>query len=704
MELTTLWIEGITRSGKTHRLIQEFTYWVELKRQGKKSNSPINSITQELASSVLILAANDDNRRELADQLSLSVQRSYPVICKTPLGFIRDEVILFWPLLFEKLNLKAQFPLLLRPETEQELATKLWRPQLDQDYFKLTRSTEYRFVRQTLDLLLLAGASGTPIEDIPYILDHHSSQNETILDPTHEQPNLSQLRGQLIIEWQEWCLNRGLLTYGLIYSLYWRYLLPNTQYQHHLTHRYQAIFADDVDDYPAITKDLIDILLNNGVIGRFTYNPHGQIRLGLNADPQYLSQLASRCQVELLPDPFNLSSQYGDLIVQLATDPLNITPLPDQITSIQTISRAQLLRQTAEFIINAIKQNKIKPQDIVIIAPGLDDIARYTLSEILTSAGISLKPLNEQRPLISFSLVRALLSLLGLIYPGLGRLILGDDIAQMLTILSQQPDTENNKLVAMIDPVRAGLIADYCYHIDQELPKLLPVESFPRWDRLGYRATQSYHNICHWIDEIKLLQKQDPFLTPIIVLDRAIKHFFGTGKYLAYEELAALRELIETTQHYWEIDGRLRQHNPTPPPSKETLIQFIQLLRRGTITANPRPIRNIGKKDESVTLATIFQYRSLRHSHPWQIWLDASSVLWEKGGASVLFCAPLFLRKWSRHTLSHEDEFEADKARLERILRDLLGRVTDKIILCHSDLNIKGTEQMGPLLTLINGS
>ena len=136
---------------------------------------------------------------------------------------------------------------------------------------------------------------------------------------------------------------------------------------------------------------------------------------------------------------------------------------------------------------------------------------------------------------------------------------------------------------------------------------------------------------------------------------------------------------------------------------RATLIEFIQLLRRGTITANPRPPYYLGKKPSYVTLATIFQYRSLKSCHRWQLWLDISSNLWEKGGASVLFCAPLFLREWSGRTLTPEDEFEADQARLQRILRDLLGRVKDKVILCHSDLSVKGTEQTGPLLTLVNG-
>jgi hypothetical protein len=118
------------------------------------------------------------------------------------------------------------------------------------------------------------------------------------------------------------------LTYGLIYTLYWRYLLPNPQYQQHLLSRYQGIFADDLDDYPAITKDLFKFLLDHEAFGVFTYNPDGQIRLGLNADPLYLSQLASNCEVKILANYPQISREYRELIVQLATLPLSVETLP----------------------------------------------------------------------------------------------------------------------------------------------------------------------------------------------------------------------------------------------------------------------------------------------------------------------------------------------------------------------------------------
>ena len=700
MLILSLWIAGTTRTGKTSRLVTEFTSWV----RGRLIKPKVKTVPQNLASAILVFAANNNNRREFNDRLALAVDGTYPVVCKTPVGFITDEVMLFFPLIFEELKLKAQFPLRLRPETEQELATQLWRNQPDWQAL-CEIDNEYRLVRQTLDLMQLAGASGVPTEDISVMLQ----QGLLGLDLSQEnQSYLWQRMGELLVLWRQWCLERGLLTYGLIYELYWRYLLPNTKYQQHLQRRYQAIFADDLDDYPAIARDLFEFMLDQGASAVFTYNPDGKIRLGLNADPDYLAGLASRCQQEELSwatnnnTNNNLAVEFADTTVDLVTEKAYLINTPDAIQSLQTISRAELLRQTAEIIIQAVQQKKIQPSEIAIIAPGLDEIARYSLIEILSAKGIGIKPLNEQRPIISSPLVRSLLTLLGLIYADLGRLVDRDSIAEMLTVFSQKPQA--GKLVSEIDPVRAGLIADYCYHVDPEYPYLSPVETFPRWDRLGHQATTAYQEIVKWIETSKVRQQQQSFITPTILLSEAIKHFLGNSKYLTSDKLAVLRELIETAQHFWEVDRRLRQNEPSFQTQAATVAQFIQLLRRGTITANPRPLRQFSPKSDAVTLSTVFQYRSLRSSHRWQFWLDASSPLWSQGGAATLFAAPLFLKQWKGKTWMSEDEYEMDRQRLQRILRDLLGRAEERIFLCHSDLGVNGTEQAGPLLPLVHGA
>ena len=54
--------------------------------------------------------------------------------------------------------------------------------------------------------------------------------------------------------------------------------------------------------------------------------------------------------------------------------------------------------------------------------------------------------------------------------------------------------------------------------------------------------------------------------------------------------------------------------------------------------------------------------------------------------------------------LGQQEEMNANDERLGRILRDLLGRVGERVYLCHSELAVNGQEQNGPLLPLVNAA
>ncbi|MCY7407004.1 MAG: hypothetical protein LH631_06400 [Alkalinema sp. CAN_BIN05] len=45
-----------------------------------------------------------------------------------------------------------------------------------------------------------------------------------------------------------------------------------------------------------------------------------------------------------------------------------------------------------------------------------------------------------------------------------------------------------------------------------------------------------------------------------------------------------------------------------------------------------------------------------------------------------------------------------NEQRLIRIVRDLLERSGDRIVLCHSDLATSGQEQLAPLLSIVNAA
>ena len=720
------WISGPTRSGKTQQLL------AFAEQTGAEQRQPL-----------LVFAANGDNRMVLANRLIETLGDRVATLTTSPAGFIQDEIVLFWPLLVQQIDaVQAQFPLKLRPENEQVLATALWKARLDDGTLQVEGWRESRMVRRSLDFLQLASQACLPIEDIPEMLKAGMPGS---LAPAALWDSV----GTALVDWQNWCLQRGFLTYGIMSTLYWRYLLPMRQYQLQLFARFKGVLADDVDEYPAISASIFSKFIEAKRPCLFTYNPQGKVRLGLGADPDALLPLAARCQTRELQLPTTRSlGHWGDDFAQWIADPLAIPVLPDEVSLLQATSRGQMLRITAEAIARAIESGQVQTDEIAVIGPGLDAIGRYSLIEILSNRGIAIESLNDQRPLVSSPMVRALLSLLALIYPGLGRLVDRDAIAEMLVVLSQSlspsppllapplPTPENTSssddtdtwldLIA-IDPVRAELIADNCFVPDIENPHLLPAETFARWDRLGYQTVNAYNRILQWIADQKHLRQQRLTLKPVLTIDRIVQDFLWRGNHLPYDQLATLRELMETAQYFWEVEDRLKRcEGPQATSTKanrrssQTLSsasgqlsgqasnqsdvgRFIQLIQKGTVSANPYPVNPLSLSRKGVTLSTIYQYRAQRLSHRWQFWLAAGSPLWASS-AGELFGAPLFLQNWSGRPITLVEIEEANEANLSRTLHDLLGRTTEKVLLCHSDLALTGQEQMGPLLSLVGAA
>ncbi len=668
--MTNLWIEGGSLSGKSERLVQQFCEWAET--DFAKQTNP-----QAASQKVLVLAVDSQQRHNLSDRLIIATHGRYPVTAITPLSFFRDEVRLFWTLLVKKLDLKAQFPLLLRVENEQELANQRWSDRLKTRTLQMEGISRDRLVRRLLDLFLLAAYGGRDITDIPAILNAGIETNIANLEAGLEI-GLEQWQeiGAALQEWREYCWERGLLTYGIITDLFAHHLLPTPQYQRQLKQRFAYVIVDRADEMPAIACDLCRFLLENGAQGMFTFNPDGSARLGLGANPSYWQTLKSECKiVELLPAQHTLGAEIAKSVIEIVSQPILqfIEPSP-QVYSIESVSRAKLFRNVAETIAEAISSGEINANEIAIIAPGLDNIANYAIAEILRKKEVRVSPLNDQRPLSYSAQVRSLLTLITLVYPNLGKLVSRDRIAEMLLVLTNA-----------IDPVRAGMLADYCFAPDITNPRLLAAETYNQWNRIGYEATHAYENLREWIEQ------QSSKDAPLLFIDRAIQAFFKPRK-LSYEHTSTLQSLIETAQHYWQLGYRLDQQDAN------ILENFIQLIRQGTVTANPYfP----DAPQDSVVIATIFQYRMARLSHRWQFWLDASSDLWLRGGAAALFGAPFFLKEWNGELWTTENQNEVDMQRLQKLLRDLLDRTGDRLYLCHSELSTNGQIQNGVLIPLI---
>jgi hypothetical protein len=704
------WVTGSVQSGKTAALIVQLEQWSNSLAAQQPLGVQADSGAIARGRPILMFAANADNRGVLVRRVAEQLRGRGSIKSTTPLAFFETEVQLFWPLVIQQLDLRGYFPYRLRPETEQSLALRLWGEDLIQPLQQLDGASLDRWVRRVLDLIQLAASSGTPFTDLAARLKTGSADVKLLPEP------LADLVQRMALQWRDWCLPRGVLTYGLITDLFWQYVLPHATYRSQISQRFAAIAADDVENYPAIARSFFETAIDLGLPSIFTYSELGGIRDGLGADSEYLMGLRQRCTEIVLPTSAGLAeaAQAPIADIPFALQQASTQGQPE-FYALKTTSRFELLQTVAQQVADSIHGGEILPQEVAILGPGLDPLARYGIIETLQRSGIAVESLRDQRPIQSTAMVRSLLTLLALVYPGLGHLLETEQIAEMLVALSvvRSPSNGPEGNGSAIDPVRAGLLADYCFRPHPARPELLPLEVYSRWDRLGHGTAKAYETLRQWIAQQQgaLTGGANPpvqdysasylTLSPVFVLDRAIQTFLMPHP-LTADQLAVLRELIETAQHYWDVDARLRKMEQTWPTLSETVNSFIQLLQRGVVTANPYPATITQQARPSVILATTFQYLNARLSPRWQFWLDAGSQLWQYSGDLELWGAPLFLKANIEGATAAKGQAQEPNPRLRNTLLNVLGRVQNRVYLCHSELAINGQIQMGPLMPWVD--
>ncbi len=663
----SVWWTGVAGSGKSDRLTQTYAHWV-----GTGADSR----------AIFAFSASSELRTQLFQQLQTATHNRVIVQAFTPIGFFQREVLLYWPLLQDQLRLLARFPLTIAPENEQELADKLFAKELEAGQISVEGFSRERVVRHIIDNLQLAASAGLPVEAIADRL--LASRGEGGPVPAEMLAKV----GELADRFRTALLNQGLLTYSLMTELYGRHLLPNRLYCQQLLQRCRWAIADDVDEYPALMGDLFEVLLQEQVPCHFSFNPEGSVRFGYGADPVALESLSRFCTVHELEPSRGLEQECVAMLAVLE-DPAaawdDVAAPLSHLQLLQTSTRRELLRTVADVAIAAVRDGDVRADEMASVGPGLDPVGVYTLRTLLENANISVRLLDNSRPLQSSPLMRALLTLVALVYPNCGHLLSPEQLAEMLVVASDR----------QIDPVRAGLLSDSCFLPQPDRPQLLNVGADPRRDRLGAKASAVYQPIARWVQ-----QQQQETLKPLPeFLQDALRQFW-LEQTLDRQQVSTYRAAIEAAQRYEAVAQRLGQ-----PP--ETIGRsFYELLASGAVTAKPDITDLDGWDRTGIVLGTVYQYRMARLSHRVQFWLDAGSSLWNTAyssfGSFQLKNPYLFLQDWDGEVWSPERTQRVLDEGLERVLADLTHRCGERIILCHSDLSIAGSELSGPLLPIVD--
>jgi hypothetical protein len=263
------------------------------------------------------------------------------------------------------------------------------------------------------------------------------------------------------------------------------------------------------------------------------------------------------------------------------------------------------------------------------------------------------------------------------------------DVAQALSLSIEQ-----------LDLVRARLLTDITYSLTPQRPTF---SSFARikadvQERITYLLGGRFDDLRSWLEEYRA--------GDVVPLDYFFSRLFGEllsgAGYGFHKDLDAGRmtaNLIESARKFREVVEGNAAGEDADALGKE----YVRMVEEGVLAA--QYVRSWRVEEDAVLLAPAYTYLISNRPVDYQFWLNVGSTGWWERIYQPLTHPYVLSRSWPPgRTWTDEDEFEAERATLYRLVLGLARRCRKKIYLGISDLSEEGYEQKGPLLQAIQAA
>ncbi len=605
-------------------------------------------------------------------------------------GLARRLVELFWPEIAESAGFHHPEvpPTFLTLETAQYFMAKLVRPLLEKGYFASLSLDPNRLYSQILDNLNKAAIIGIPYTEIGGRLKsawNGSPGQLRVYDDVQECASL----------FRQFCFEHNLLDFSLQIDLFLTHLLPNPLVRAALNQQYRHLIADNIEEDIPITHEFIRQWLPHLESALLIYDLGGGYRVFLGADPTSAYSLKDRCSQKIQFDASFIHDDPQRNLLEMMNCSLNDIPPPSPTselrTRLQIISERfypQMLDLVTKRISTLINDEGIPPQEIVVLAPYLNDSLRFSLTNRLERAGISVRSHRPSRALREEAVIRTMLNLAVLAHPQwLERVPLNKaDLAATFFLTLDG-----------LDLIRAQLLANSVYFEQNKKGKLAPFEKIAPsiQERITYRIGEKYEQLRTWITEYASQPEQELELFFIRIFDEILT----TPGFRFYQNERAgelVANLVESVQKFrWSIPPSL------PLGAVESGLEYIQMLQEGVIAA--QYLRSWEREaSEAVFLAPAYTFLLANRAVDVQIWLDIGSSGWYERLFQPLTHPYVLSRNWENGKVwTAEDEQRVSQQNLSRIVLGLLRRCRRMVWIGFSELGESGFEQRGLLLRAI---
>ena len=610
-------------------------------------------------------------------------------------GLARRMVDLFWPLAAEMAGFGEpdEQPTFLTLETAQYFMARVAGPLVDEGYFESIAIDRNRLYSQILDNLSKAAVVGFPVTEIAARLKGAWVGESSQLHVYDEAQEVA-------LRFRRYCLEHNLLDFSLQVEVFMRHLWPGSLCRDFLLEQYTHLLVDNVEEDPPVAHDLLRDWLPHLRSALIIHDEGAGHRTFLGADPNTALALREVCDEEVrLTESFVTTppivafgqalSETIDRSPSLQVEPTEADETPGAQSGEAREAlyfdvhrfHPQMLDWVAETIAGLVRDEGVPPSEIVVLAPYLTDVLRFSLTHRLERLGVPARSHRPSRALRDEPATRALLTFAALAHPQWALSPTRYDVTYALM-----------QAVADLDLVRAQLLTEVLYRVRDKVPVLEPFAGLKpeMQQRITYVLGGRYEALRIWF--------QGYAADPLDELDHFLARLFGEllsqPGFGYHDDLDAGRvaaNLIESVQKFRWIAGDL--------PSDRSLGQeYVEMVQAGVVAA--QYIRNWElEEDEAVLLAPAYTFLMANYPVDYQFWLNVGGLGWWERLYQPVTHPYVLSREWPLGTLwTDSDEVRVREQALGRLTQGLIARCRKGIFLGLSELGEHGYEQQGPLL------
>ena len=612
-------------------------------------------------------------------------------------GLARRMVDLYWPMIspqtgVDNPNLPPHF---LTLETAQYYMAHIVRPLIEnQGFFESLTLNRNRIYSQILDNLNKAAIVGFPIEEISVRLKSAWVGDIDQLRIYDDVKHCAQA-------FRDFCLENNLLDFSLQVELFTKHLWTSPICRAYLKRSFRHLIVDNIEEDTPVSHDILRAWIPEFDSALVIFDEGAGFRYFLGADVRTAQSLQSL---------FNTRVQFTQNLVNkpeisdLKTGVMNgIAQLTGERStrknpSFATIEAAlkipeeklkyfpEMVQWVAEKISDLIEMGT-PPSQIAVLAPFMPDVLRFSLSNRLDELGIPHQAHRPSRALRDEPTTQTLLTLSKIAFPDweLPPQRINLAFALMQTIRG-------------LDLVRSQLLTHYIYKINATDFILQPFESVPAEarDRITYRVGARYDHLRSWLESTL----QDSSITLDFFLSRLFGEILSQPGFTFHQDLNSGNNIARLIESIQKFRWAMKHHE-----SKETFSlgkEYVQMVQDGVIGAQyEKPQQD--DEEHAVFLAPAYTFLIRNQSVDVQFWLDVGSPSWYQRLDQPLTQPYVVSRNWGRgQTWTAEDELGAAHQTLERLTIGLLNRCRKKVFIAMSDLDVRGFENRGLLIRIIN--